>query len=65
MIRLCGNILGRLDDPAYVEQWKKKRAWYRERGLIEGATLFTSSEPGGIDLGQIKRVTAQVKAAVG
>jgi ATP-dependent exoDNAse (exonuclease V) alpha subunit len=57
--------LGMLDDPTYVEQWERKRAWYRERGLIEGTTLFTSSERGGLDLGQIDRVIAQVKAAAG
>lgn len=56
--------LGLSDNPAYVDDWERKRAWYLERGLIEGTTLFTSTERGGLDLGQIDIVIDQVKAAI-
>jgi hypothetical protein len=41
-----------------------KQAWYAELGLVEGETLFWTSEVGGLDVGVIDAVVERVANAL-
>ncbi len=50
--------LGRMDDPSYMENWKKKMILYYWAGVIPGKNLIITADDryGGIDQQQIVRV---------
>ena len=51
--------LGMLDRADYKRGWEWKRHWYERNGFVEGKTLFTSADGGGLGLDSAKlRATA-------
>ena len=55
--------LGMLDRPDYNRGWEWKRHWYERNGFVEGKTLFTLAEGGGLglDSAELRATTLAVK----
>lgn len=56
--------LGMLDLTLYASDWERKRRWYRDNGYIEGKTLFTTSEVGGLQSRDIAKTIELVRTAI-
>ena len=56
--------LGMMGDPQYASEWDKKRQWYLNQGLVEGESLFTTEERGGLDVNDVNAVIAELRRRV-
>lgn len=56
--------LGMLDLTVYANDWERKRLWYAANGFIEGHTLFTTSEVGGLQSSAVAATIEKVRVAV-
>lgn len=59
--------LGMIHVPAYLAEWEKKQCFYKEEGLVEGESLFTTTEGpnGAIDSTAIERVVNLIATRMG
>jgi len=57
--------LGMMGDPQYAAEWQRKRGWYLAHGFVEGESLFTTQERGGLDLTKVDAVIAELRRRVG
>ncbi len=56
--------LGMIGDPQYASEWDKKRKWYLGQGFVEGESLFTTEERGGLDVADVDAVIAELRRRV-
>jgi ATP-dependent exoDNAse (exonuclease V) alpha subunit len=56
--------LGMLDLTVYANDWERKRHWYNDNGYVEGETLFTTSEVGGLHSKDVSDTISKVRAAI-
>ena len=56
--------LGMMGDPQYRSEWGKKREWYLQKGFVEGENLFSTEERGGLDVGDVNAVIAELHRRV-
>ena len=56
--------LGMMDDPRYASEWDKKRKWYVKHGFMEGESLFSTEERGGLDVNDVDAVIAELRRRV-
>ncbi len=57
--------LGMMGDPQYASEWDKKRAWYLKNGFVEGESLFSTEERGGLDVAKVDAVITTLRGRVG
>ena len=56
--------LGLMGDPQYASEWDKKRKWYLKHGFVEGESLFSTEERGGLDVDAVDAVIAELRRRV-
>ena len=56
--------LGMMGDASYASDWERKKRWYASHGFVEGETLFTTQERGGLDLADVDEVIRKLKGLV-
>ncbi|MXW79961.1 MAG: AAA family ATPase [Gemmatimonadetes bacterium] len=56
--------LGMMGDPQYASEWDKKREWYLNHGFVEGESLFSTEERGGLDVADVDAVIAELRRLV-
>ena len=62
--RIIWEHLGMLDIASYADGWQRKRSWYADQGYVEGETLFTTHERGGLDSTLIAETIERVREAI-
>ncbi|MYD06880.1 MAG: hypothetical protein F4X07_07915 [Acidimicrobiaceae bacterium] len=62
--RIIWEHLEMLDLVHYADGWRRKRSWYEEQGYVEGETLFTTHERGGLDSALIEETIDRVRTAI-
>ena len=56
--------LGMLDLTIYSRDWERKRQWYLAQGYVEGKTLFTTSEVGGLQSKDVADTIESLRRAI-
>lgn len=62
--RIIWEHLGMLDVASYADGWQRKLSWYNGQGYVEGETLFTTHEQGGLNSVLIEETIERVRAAI-
>ena len=62
--RIIWEHLGMLDVASYADGWQRKLSWYEGQGYVEGETLFTTHEQGGLNSVLIEETIERVRTAI-